>query len=68
MSRQEEFKQKLFALLREYDVEMKVEVDVDGEYMASAQKLIPSTEAIYENGEKVQEPIDFQVGVWEDGK
>ena len=55
MTREEEFKQKLFALLREYKVEMSVKDSDDGrpyiEFFSSV----------------VLEDIDFQIR-WENGR
>lgn len=68
MSRQEEFKQKLFALLREYDVEMRAEEGWCG-YATTVDGISFWGDAKYDvNGEVIQETIDFMVGVWEDGK
>jgi len=68
MTRQDEFKEKLFALLREYDVEMKVEEGFDGGYNVSVEGISFWSDAKYEDGEKVRDQIDFMVGCWEDGK
>ena len=57
----EEFKQKLFALLREYDVEMYADEDIS---FWSDAKWDENGDAI----EDWREPIDFTVGVREDGK
>lgn len=67
MTRQDEFKEKLFALLREYDVEMKAEEGHCG-YSVTIEGISFWSDAKYKDGEKTQEPIDFMVGVWEDGK
>ncbi len=58
MTRQEEFKQKLFALLREYDVTMTAEDD---------QIDFFSYTKWDENGNVVWESINFQTR-WENGK
>jgi hypothetical protein len=58
MTRQEEFKQRLFALLREYNVTMSVEDD---------QIDFFSYTEWDENGNVVWESINFQTR-WENGK
>jgi hypothetical protein len=58
MTRQEEFKQRLFALLREYNVTMTVEDD---------QIDFFSYTEWDENGNVVRESINFQTR-WENGK
>ena len=58
MTHQEEFKQRLFALLREYDVTMSVEDD---------QIDFFSYTEWDENGNVVWESINFQTR-WENGK
>jgi hypothetical protein len=58
MTRQEEFKQRMFALLREYNVTMSVEDD---------QINFFSYTEWDENGNLVRESINFQTR-WENGK
>lgn len=67
MDRQEEFKQRLLALLREYDVEMSVEESSRG-YYTVAEGINFFSYAKYEDGEIVAESIDFTLGTWENGK
>lgn len=64
-----EFKGKLFALLREYDVEMQVEEESSGySSMATGVNFFSYAEYDRENGDLIRESIDFTVGTWEDGK
>lgn len=68
MARQEEFKQKLFALLREYDVVMKVEEGYR-RYSTTVEGISFWSDPKWDkDGEQIREPIDFQIGPWEDGK
>ena len=68
MTRQEEFKEKLFALLREYDVEMKVEEGYSG-YSTTVEGISFWSETKWDkDGEQVREMIDFTLGALEDGK
>jgi hypothetical protein len=68
-NRQAEFKNKLFALLREYDVTMEVEVSyrnwetsVDGIHFSGGH--ISHDEKTWE----MHQEIDFNVGNYENGK
>lgn len=67
-NRQTEFKNKLFALLREYDVEMRVEEENIG------YSSIPDGISFYsipvwdENHNQIHPAIDFKVGNYENGK
>ena len=67
MSRQDEFKEKLFALLREYDVEMKAEEGHCG-YSVTIEGISFWSDAKYKDGEKVRDMIDFMIGPRVDGK
>ena len=67
MTRQDEFKEKLFALLREYDVEMKAEEGYSG-YATTVEGISFWSDAKWVDGEKVRDQIDFMLGTWEDGK
>ena len=68
MTRQDEFKGKLFALLREYDVEMKAEEGWCG-YATTVEGISFWSDAKYNSdGDKIRDTIDFMVGQWEDGK
>ncbi len=63
-----EFKAKLFALLREYDVEMQVEENTSG-YSSEATGVNFFAYTQYDDDGKVKrETIDFTIGTWEDGK
>jgi len=63
-----EFKDKLFALLREYDVEMHVEEDTSG-YATVVEGINFFSYTKYgSDGEIERESIDFTIGAWEDGK
>jgi hypothetical protein len=67
-ARAEEFKAKLFALLREYDVEMRAEEGWCG-YATTVEGIsFYSSPKWDKDGEKVQDEIDFQLGTWEDGR
>jgi hypothetical protein len=62
MNRQEEFKQKFFALLREYNVTMEVVEEFCGyNTYASGVEFFSYTEWD-ENGDVKHESIDFKVG------
>ena len=68
MSRQEEFEDKLFALLREYDVEMEVATTIVG-YTEVVNGINFFSYPVYdENGDKIHDMIDLTIGTWEDGK
>lgn len=67
-TRQEEFKSKLFALLREYNVEMSVREDFqrwDTQVVGIEFYANPTWDA---DGNTTEEGINFTVGTWEDGK
>lgn len=62
MTRQEEFKQELFALLRKYDVEMSVTEATYG-YNTVAEGINCWSYAKYDrDGNVVATPIDIQFG------
>lgn len=68
MTRQEQFKSELFALLRKYQVEMEVVVS-SRSYNTSVDGISFYSFAQYdEDGECIADTIDFQVGCWEDGR
>ena len=60
MTRTDEFKEKLFALLREYDVEMKV---MEGRGWDAGCVGVNFYGYDYEKGE-----VDLDVDTWENGK
>jgi hypothetical protein len=64
MTREQEFKQKLFALLREYNVEMSVKEDDRGYSEGIAFWAYTQYD---KDREIVHDKIDFAVGKWEDG-
>jgi hypothetical protein len=66
-TRTEEFKQKLFALLREYEVEMQVEERFCGYTIIDGISFCASPKWDKE-GEQTHEEIDLMLGTWEDGK
>lgn len=67
MTRQDEFKDKLFALLREYQVEMSV-VESDSGYGLCVDGIEFFSYTQYDqNGDVIAESIDFMIGVWENG-
>jgi hypothetical protein len=67
-NRQEEFKNKLFSLLREYNVEMQVEEEYKG-YCSNPNGISFFAYGVYdENSDKIDEGIDFKVGNYVNGK
>jgi hypothetical protein len=68
MTRQEAFKQELFALLRKYDVEMQVEEETRGYSSQVLGVSFYSPSKWNSDCELVQECIDFQIGSWENGE
>jgi hypothetical protein len=68
MTRTEEFKQKLHALLREYDVEMSVVEETKGYYTQVVGVNFYSYTKFGPDGEVVAEAVDYTTGTWEDGK
>ena len=67
-NRQEEFKNKLFALLREYNVEMQVEEDNKGYGSIPDGVSFFSPSVWDENFNQIHPVIDFKVGNYENGK
>ena len=63
-----EFKDKLFALLREYDVEMSVEEDTSGYQSVVTGINFFSYTKYRGDGTIERESVDFTIGAWEDGK
>jgi hypothetical protein len=67
MSRQGDFEDELFALLRKYRVEMEVRERYHG-YGYDIEGIGFYSPALYDDsGTKVEEEFDFRVGKWEDG-
>lgn len=64
-SRQEEFKDELFALLKKYDVEMSVQTDSHG--FADGINFWAYTK-YDDRGEVLHDSIDLILGTWENGK
>ena len=68
-NRQEEFKNKLFALLREYDVTMEVEITTrNWETRVDGIRFSGGHISYNEKTWAPQEEINFNVGNYEDGK
>lgn len=68
MTRQEQFKQELFALLRKYDVEMSVEEDTSGYSFVATGVNFFGYAKWDENHNEVAETINLTLGTWENGK
>lgn len=68
MTRSDEFKDKLFALLREYDVEMEVVEEVSGYNTYATGVNFWSFSKFDDNGRLVADSVDVTVGTWENGK
>jgi hypothetical protein len=67
-NRQEEFKNKLFALLREYNVEMEVHEHNNG-YSSIADGISFYSYSVWdESYNQIHPAIDFKVGNYENGK
>ena len=68
MTRQEQFKEELFDLLRRYRVEMSVEEETNG-YQWSVKGINFYSYIQYDGeGSVIGEQIDLNVGKWEDGR
>lgn len=68
MTRQDQFKQELFALLRKYRVEMSVEEDKRGYADAIAFWSYTTWDDTDGEIKILEDKIDFSIGTWTDGK
>ena len=66
--REQEFQDKLFALLREYNVEMTVEESVKGYYTSVDGINFHGYQTYDREGNEIEPAIDITLGTWENGK
>lgn len=67
-TRTEEFKQKLFALFREYDVEMEAIEGYCGYSTVIEGVSFYASPQWGADGEKIHDGVDLELGAWENGK
>lgn len=68
MTRQEQFKEEFFALLRKYKVEMEVEEETHNYATYASGIHFFSYTQWDEEGNIVGDCIDFKTGTWENGE
>ena len=66
--REQEFQDKLFALLREYNVEMRVEESTNGYYTAAYGINFFAYTTYDREGNEIEPAIDITLGTCENGK
>jgi hypothetical protein len=62
-----EFRDRLFALLREYNVEMEIIEDTSGYYTECTGVNFFSYDEYDDNGDMIRSGVNLNIGRWEDG-